>query len=201
MHSPRNGSRTPPTRMRTTIPKSPIGGRRPTAPSRDLGLVQTNRWETILLASGGIAGFQKAVCHFALGGMLILPRYFRKVVADSEERIPRYKKTISVCSCPMFTGAPPREFRGYETTTDVQELRRAVDSLGNTNDIPSAQGTSSSLPTSLPLPLTLTQPVEPTALIPAIAHTIQNHQNAIYTLAASVEGLEVRWNDVRDYYS
>jgi hypothetical protein len=97
--------------------------------------------------------------------------------------------------CPLSTA----ESEMYQPTSDDQELRRAVDSLGNTNDIPSAQGTSSSLPT--PSPLTLTQPVEPTALIPAIAHTIQNHQNAIYTLAASVEGLEVRWNDVRDYYS
>lgn len=35
----------------------------------------------------------------------------------------------------------------------------------------------------------------------AIAQTIQNHQNAIYTLAAQVEGLEVRWNDVRSFYS
>jgi uncharacterized protein YlxW (UPF0749 family) len=35
----------------------------------------------------------------------------------------------------------------------------------------------------------------------AIAQTIQNHQNTIYTLAATVEDLEVRWNDVRDQYS
>jgi hypothetical protein len=35
----------------------------------------------------------------------------------------------------------------------------------------------------------------------AIAQTITNHQEAIYTLAAQVEGLEVRWNDVREYYS
>jgi hypothetical protein len=35
----------------------------------------------------------------------------------------------------------------------------------------------------------------------AISQTIQNHKNAIYDLAATVEGLEVRWNDVRGYYS
>ena len=35
----------------------------------------------------------------------------------------------------------------------------------------------------------------------AISQTIQNHKNAIYDLAAIVEGLEVRWNDVRGYYS
>lgn len=61
-------------------------------------------------------------------------RYFRKVVADSEERIPRYKKTISV-SIP-----PSSKFRSFGSMLIHQELRRAVDSMQNVDDVPSPQG-------------------------------------------------------------
>jgi len=97
-----------------------------------------------------------------------------------------------------------------------------VDSLQQTNEMSSPQGMSPfpSSPTSDSTPL-LNSPIRDRpdteegtqndrrwekwkkrdADQIAISQTIQNHKNAIYDLAATVEGLEVRWNDVRGYYS
>ncbi|WVF66622.1 hypothetical protein IAT40_001362 [Kwoniella sp. CBS 6097] len=75
--------------------------------------------------------------------------FFAKIADQMEERVGRYKKTIS-------------------------QLNRAVISLSSESNTPSPQ---------------------------AIAQTIQNHQQAMLALAAQLDGLQLRMNDLRNAFA